>query len=195
MDACEPFRAARPRFVRTYSHANDRRTKGESYPVETYDGVIPEAIARISANAKLITEVQDAIGELTSPVDRLMLAGIGRERDAALRRYMADRDAMSLEATMRRLDQEEAEAKNRSAESPQPGEVVEALQDLCALYLTATPETQRRIVQSLVQKVEVSGVSDVWLYPSDEAVSRGWGAAFAGEFRTEVRQSGRGERI
>jgi hypothetical protein len=49
-------------------------------------------------------------------------------------------------------------------------------------------------VQSLVDKVEVSGVNEVWLYPSDEAVSRGWGAAFTGEFRCSIGQYGRGER-
>ena len=34
---------------------------------------------------------------------------------------------------------------------------------------------------------------DVWLYPSAEAVSRGWGAAFTGEFRCSIGQYGRGE--
>ncbi len=195
VDACEPFKAARPRLVRAYSHASDRRTKGESYPIAVYDGVIPEAIAKISANAKLITEVQEAMDELSPAVDRLTLTGIEKERDAAIRRYRADRDLMSLEATMRRLDQEEADARDRPGETPPRGEVVAALQDLCGLYLTAQPETQRRIVQSLVEKVEVSGVNEVWLYPSEEAVSRGWGAAFTGEFRCSIGQYGRGERI
>jgi len=90
---------------------------------------------------------------------------------------------------------EPLKVRNRRAELPPAREVVETLQDLCGLYLTAKPETQRRIVQSLVQKMEVSGVSDVWLYPSDEAVSRGWGPAFTGEFRCSIGQYGRGERI
>lgn len=195
VDACEPFKAARPRLVRAYSHANDRRIKGESYPSRIYESVIPDAIARIGANAKLITEVQEAMADLSPGVDRLTVAGIEKERDAAMRRYLSDRDAMALQATMQRLDQEEAEAKKRRAESPEPTEVVQALQDLCGLFLTAQPETQRRIVQSLVEKVEVSGVSDVWLYPSDEAVFRGWAAAFTGEFRCSIGQYGRGERI
>ena len=36
--------------------------------------------------------------------------------------------------------------------------------------------------------------NEVWLVPSEEAIARGWAAAMSGEFRVDLRQSGRGER-
>jgi hypothetical protein len=45
-----------------------------------------------------------------------------------------------------------------------------------------------------VEKVEVLGPNEVWLYASVEAEARGWAAAMTGEFRVEVRKTGRGER-
>ena len=195
VDACDAFKAARPRVIRAYSNALDRRTRGESYPAGMYEAVVPAAIARISANAKLLTEVQAAIKDLSPIDDPVRLAVIERERQAALRRYLSDRDASALDSTMSRLDQEAAEATTPSSRRPTAHEVIEELQDLCGLYLTAQPETQRRIAQSLLERIEVSGVDDAWLHPSDEAVSRGWSAAFTGGFRCSISQYGRGERI
>jgi hypothetical protein len=45
------------------------------------------------------------------------------------------------------------------------------------------------------RRVEVLGPNQLWLIPSAEAEARGPGPLFAGEFRVNVRQSGRGERI
>ena len=49
-------------------------------------------------------------------------------------------------------------------------------------------------MQALFEQVEVLGPSEVWLYPSIEAETQGWAAAMSGEFRVEVRKTGRGER-
>ena len=62
------------------------------------------------------------------------------------------------------------------------------------LFADAEPATQRRIVQALCEQVEVLGRNEVSLHPSVEAESRGWAAAVTGEFRVEVRKTGRGER-
>ena len=75
-----------------------------------------------------------------------------------------------------------------------PTEVAAALGDLQALFADAEPATRHRIVQALFEQVEVLGPDEVWLYPSVEAEARGWAAAMSGEFRVELRQSGRGER-
>src|ERR1700690_3613852 len=55
-------------------------------------------------------------------------------------------------------------------------------------------EDKHRIVQALFEQVEVLGSHEVWLHPSLEAEERGWASAMSGEFRVEVRQTGRGER-
>ena len=45
-----------------------------------------------------------------------------------------------------------------------------------------------------IGKVEVLGPNETWLHPSVEAQERGWAAGMSGEFRVELRQTGRGER-
>ena len=50
-------------------------------------------------------------------------------------------------------------------------------------------------LQALLEKVEVLGPNQLWLHPSAEAQAPGLGPLSTGEFRTKVRQSGRGERI
>jgi hypothetical protein len=72
--------------------------------------------------------------------------------------------------------------------------IVESFADLQSLFPAAEPATQHRIVQALFEQVEVLGPTQVWLYPSLEAEARGWAAAMRGEFRVEVRKTGRGER-
>ncbi len=73
--------------------------------------------------------------------------------------------------------------------------MVESLADLQSLFADAEPATRHRIVQALSSsKVEVLGPNQVWLHPSVEAEARGWAAAMSGEFRIELRQTGRGER-
>jgi hypothetical protein len=95
---------------------------------------------------------------------------------------------------MEALDVEEAAARAANHAVVSACEVVEYLADLPQLYDDAEPETQKRILQSLIERVEVLGPDQLWIYPTDEAEARGLAAAFAGEFRTKVRQTGRGER-
>ena len=78
---------------------------------------------------------------------------------------------------------------------PLAQEVEEYLADLPGLYDAAEPATQKRMLQALFERIEVLGSNRVWLEPSTEAEERGLGPLFTGEFRTKVRQTGRGERI
>jgi hypothetical protein len=91
-------------------------------------------------------------------------------------------------------DGEEAEAQAADAPLVTAQGIAESLADLNTLYADAEPATQHRIVQALLEQVEVLGPSEVWLYPSVEAEARGWAAAMSGEFRVEERKTGRGER-
>jgi DNA invertase Pin-like site-specific DNA recombinase len=188
VEACEAFRAARP-------GGSDPRHRGDSYTAATYDEVAPRALAHVVANAALVAEVEDAIGDrLGHMPDQFRLARIRRERQQATRRLEVDRDVNAWKATMERLDREETEAQATDAPSLTMQGVAESLADLQALYTDAEPATKHRIVQALFEQVEVLGPSEVWLYPSVEAEARGWAAAMSGEFRVEVRKTGRGER-
>jgi DNA invertase Pin-like site-specific DNA recombinase len=188
IEACEAFRAARP-------GGTDPRHKGDSYAAAVYDEIAPRALAHVSVNAAMIAEVEAAIGDQLAPLpDEFRLARIRRDRQQATRRLEMDRDVAAWTATMQRLDREESDAQVADAPGLTSREIAESLADLQTLFADAEPVTRHRIVQALFEQVEVLGPSEVWLYPSVEAEARGWAAAMSGEFRVEVRKTGRGER-
>jgi DNA invertase Pin-like site-specific DNA recombinase len=188
VDACAAFRAARP-------GGTDPRHKGDSYVATVYDEIAPRALDHVVANAALMADVEDAVGQLAEhPRDEFRLARIRRERQQATRLLEADRDVAAWKSTMERLDREEAEAQAMDRPPLTFREVAEALADLRSLFADAEPATQHRIAEALFDRVEVLGPSEVWLHPSVEAEARGWAAAMSGEFRIESRY-GRGERI
>lgn len=142
----------------------------------------------------MITEVEDAVGQLAERLpDQFRLARIGRERQRAMQRQGEDRDIAAWEATMDRLDREEAEAQAVDRPPVTSREIAESLGDLRGLFGDADASTQHRIAAALFDRVEALGPNEVWLYPSVEAEARGWAAAMSGEFRIESR-NGRGER-
>ena len=187
VDACAAFRAARP-------GGTDPRHKGDSYGAAVYDDIALQALAHVAANAALIAEVADAVGQLAeAPPDQFRLARIRRERQRAMQRLGDDRDTAAWEATMNRLDREEAEAQAVDRPPVTSREIAESLGDLRELFGDAEPSTQHRIAAALFDRVEALGPSEIWVYPSVEAEARGWAAAMSGEFRIESR-NGRGER-
>ncbi len=189
VEACAAFQAARPAALA------DRRGKGDSYKAQVYDSIAPRALTHVVASAELVAEVNQVIEELTTgSASQFSLARIARDRRDATRRLEAHRDVAFWQATMNRLDAEQAEA--RALESPRPSssEVASALADMAHLYSDASPQTQHRILQALFERMEVLGPNEVWLTPSLEAEERGWAAAMRGEFRMKERRTGRGER-
>jgi DNA invertase Pin-like site-specific DNA recombinase len=189
VEACVAFRAARP-------GGTDLRHKGDSYKAEVYDDIAPRALAHVVATAGLIAEVEDDLNaRLDHQPDQFWLARIRRQRNQATRDLEADRDVVVWKTTMERLDSEESEAQKVNGTGMTSHEIAESLADLQGLFAAAEPATQHRIVQALFEQVEVLGPNEVWLYPSVEAEARGWASAMSGEFRMEVRKTGRGERI
>ena len=156
--------------------------------------VVPNLLDRLHANAGLISEVQDTLKLLVTEVDHLEIEQINRRRLQAAIQYAETRDQLAFNTALERLDHEEQRAR-RSRHAVIPArDVVAALSDMTKLFLTAMPSTRQRIVRALLEKVEVSGASEMWMFPSQEAIARGWAAAFAGEFRCSISQYGRGER-
>lgn len=73
-------------------------------------------------------------------------------------------------------------------------EIANDLANVRELFAGAEPVTQHRILQALFERVDILGPNEVWLHPTMAAEARGWAAAMSGEFRVEMRQTGRGER-
>lgn len=82
---------------------NGRNMPGASYRTDEYEAIVREVLADVSLGAEHIAAV---VGETRdAEPDRLAIARIGRERDAALARYRRDRDLRALERTMAALDE------------------------------------------------------------------------------------------
>lgn len=109
VDPCQAYLDARPAGPPpTFPMV---RVNGHSYPVEVYDGIVPTVLRHIATNVPVKASVVRLLSERTEVVDSLALARIAKEREAALARYVRDRDPLALESIMARLDTEEAEAR------------------------------------------------------------------------------------
>lgn len=102
---------------------------GHSYRTTEYEAIVREVLAQVSLGSDRIAAVVDAT-RAPEP-DRLALARVGRELDAALARYRRDRDLHALEASMATLDEQEAAARVRQpAPELTAAEVAAYLRDL-----------------------------------------------------------------
>jgi len=195
VDACAEFVSARPHFVRAYSHRLDRRVRGESYPAEVYDEIIPQALARIAVVAKLRTEaIAAATRPTTTTGDLLTVARINREREAATNRYLRDRDTKALEATMSRLDAEEEEARGREPATPTAAEALSYLADLPGAWARGDDAGRRAVAAALFGRIDVLGTREAWVTPTAKAEAYGLTAAWSGPLRCSIGSYGRGER-
>jgi DNA invertase Pin-like site-specific DNA recombinase len=200
VEACEPFRAAAPRRLRRFHRAYDRRTKGESYPIERYEDAIAAALERVAVGAELAVDVvaRSTAGELSNrPTDALAQLRIGRERESAAARYVRDRDLARLEATMRRLDQEAAAAADVADPVPSAAEVHGYLEDLPRLWAETTDVGRRAIAEATFERIEATGGLELAIALTPAAIAHGWDVAFGTEPLVvgSIDQSGRGERI
>jgi hypothetical protein len=162
---------------------------GHSYRAEEYEAIVRDVLGDVSLGADRIAAVVEAT-RAPEP-DRLALARIGRERDAALARYRRDRDLQALEAAMAALDEQEAEARDRQpAPEPSDAEVVAYLRDLPRLWDEA-PDSRRGLTESLFERVEVLGLRRMHLEPTPAAVAVG----LVGTFSRTSAGYGRGERV
>lgn len=150
---------------------------GHSYRTAEYEGIVREVLAQVSLGADSLVRIVEATR--APEVDRLALARIGRERDAAMARYRRDRDAAALEATMAMLDAQEREAREAT---PAPGlssaEVVEYLRDLPRLWDDA-PDSRRGLAETLFERIEVLGLRRMRIQPTMSAIAAGLAEAFS----------------
>ncbi len=192
LDPCDAFIAAKP--DPPPSAFPLVRIRGHSYAAEVYDRIVPAVLAHVAANATIKTSVVGMLGE-RAEVDSLTLARIAKDREAALSRYLRDRDADGLGATMARLDAEEAEARS-VAKPVDPRDALAYLTDLPRLWEESPAERRRQLAGALFERVDVLGIKEAVIHPSLEAVAHGWRAAWGDAVLTAIDRGGygRGER-
>ena len=177
---CPAWLGAAQRPSRAFRRATDHRHRGVSYPADAFEGIVRQALGHVSVNAKLATDVVAGLAAEVQGPDSATLARIERDRDAAMAQYRRDRDADALEASMRRLDGEEASARNAKVAGPTAAEAMTYLRDLPRLWDEAEGAGRRLLAEALFERIEVLGARRVNLTPSASAEALGWDGAWKG---------------
>jgi hypothetical protein len=173
VEPCAEFVRAKPHVRRRYSNRLDRRVKGQSYTTETYEALIPPILAHVSLGALTLTQVIEGLGEL--PVDTMTGVRLERERRYAAERFARDRDLVRFQATLARLDAEEAQVPEVEPVTAQ--QAVAWLRDLPELWADA-PESHRQLAVALFERWDVLGTRSVAIVPTQHAIAHGFDAAF-----------------
>ncbi len=171
--------AARP-APRVFRNSTDHRHKGVSYPADSYEGLVRQALKHVSANAELAGAVIDRLTDDETAPDPVTLARIERDRENAMARYRRDRNTAALEATMRTLDQQESQAKAVHADGLTPEEAIESLRELPQLWNDAEPSGRKLLAEALFERIDILGTRKVRLHPSASAKAQGWDRAWNG---------------
>jgi DNA invertase Pin-like site-specific DNA recombinase len=192
-EPCVEFLAAKPDLP---PQRGRNRADGSGYKREWYESAIGELLRWVSLRADTLAQVVASVVSRPPAPDRLRLARIERERDAALSAYRANRDARALEATMTRLDAEAAEAlQARETPGISANRAVEWLSNLGDGWdaLDAAPE-RRLLAEALFESVDADGFMSLRVRFTPSAIAHGLAdvipdrlvlGAFAGNGRGE----------
>ena len=191
-DACPEFTAATPEWPKGWRGRHD----GKGYPRHLYEASIAGVLEQVSFGADTLRRV---VGLVTTPPaspDRLALARIERDRDAALAVYRRDRDSGALDRTMARLDLEEAEARRPLQPDGIPADVaVGYLRELDVTWRKAEGGPGRRMLaEALFERIDALGFREATLRLTEEALAHGFAAVIPDRLDLTVGY-GRGERI
>jgi DNA invertase Pin-like site-specific DNA recombinase len=191
LDPCAPFTAAQPPEMRR------GRALGHAYRRERYEAVVGGLLDQVKLGAGTLASVVGELVETGPAVDRLTLARVDRERDAAIARYRRDRDARVLEATMARLDAEEAEARQeRTPDAVPAGDAVRYLEQLAETWHELEDEPgrgRRMLAEALFERIDVLGFREATVQLTEHAVAHGFAAVIPSRLSLEGKS--RGERI
>jgi hypothetical protein len=171
-DVCAAFLAARidlpPIRGRT-------RVDGRGYRLEWYEDAVGDLLRWVSLRADTLAQVVAAVVTREPEPDRLRLARIERERDAALNTYRTHRDALALETTMARLDAEAAQASQaRETRGISAKRAVEWLSRLGDGWdaLSGDPE-RRQLAEALFESIEADGFRSLTVRFTAAAIAHG----------------------
>lgn len=179
-EPCQAFLEAKPRVRKRRG-----RMDGKAYRREWYEAVVGLLLREVSFGAKTLAAVVDGVVERPAEPDHFALARIDRDRDAAMARYRRDRDTAALEASMSRLDVDEAAAREPKAEAGVPAAVaVEVLRGLAGAWdeLVDRPgEARRQLADAIFERIEVAGFTSARVTLTEHARAHGLDAVIPAE--------------
>jgi DNA invertase Pin-like site-specific DNA recombinase len=188
---CADFAAATPDWPSSWHGRRD----GKGYRRHLFEAVIAKVLERVSLAADTLTAVVGLVAAPPAAPDRLALARIEQDRDAALGRYRRDRDSGALDRTMARLDGEERKAREVRQAAGVPADVaVRYLRDLATTWRKAEGGSGRRMLaEALFERIEARGFREATLRLTDTAIAHGFAAVIPERLELTVGY-GRGER-
>jgi DNA invertase Pin-like site-specific DNA recombinase len=194
-EPCPGFLAAKPDLGR-----RPGRVDGKGYRREWYEGVVGDLLAMVSLRADTLATIIASVVARPAEPDRLALARIERERDAALGRYRRDRDARALDATMERLDRDESEAAILHEAGGVPADrAVAWLSGLGVAWDGLCDEPERRVLaEAIFESLEVEGFRSMRPSLTPYAIAHGFTDVLPAQFTipaSGVVGNGRGERF
>jgi hypothetical protein len=190
---CLPFRSATP------VGSVDRRAKGHSYPQAWYEAAVGGLLAEIGrVDDHTITEVVRLHASYEPRTDELALARLDREREEAARTLTRTRDYPAWQATMARLDAEDAVLRQPTeARRLTPPEIVDYLRALPRLWADSGPDGKQALAVAIFARLDVLGYQRLEYELTPDAMELGLDGALPPflELDREVAGFGRGERI
>ena len=172
--------AARP-APRAFRNASDHRHKGVSYPADSYEDLVRQALKHVSANAELAAAVIERLADDETAPDPVTLARIERDREngngplsQGPRHHHPERPPCGR-STSRRV-----RPRAVHVDGPTPEEAVESLRELPQLWDDAEPSGRKLLAEALFDRIDVLGGRKVRLHPSASAKAQGWDRAWNG---------------
>lgn len=189
---CAEFTKAQPAVAPV--RGRHRTTSGTSYPREWYEAIIEQLLDRVavsdeSAIARVVRELD---ADADSRIDQVAIARIARAKAEAGRRLEQTRDIDSWQATMQRLDAEEAAAKtaNHKRGVLTEAEIRRYLEGLGTLWRNADDEGRQALALALFDRLAVSGFKSLTYEWSATARSYGLDRLVPAELRLDLGKLG-----
>jgi len=172
-----------------------RHAAGRGYPMRWYEDAVGDLLAHASVGADVVAKVVAEVQRDAAP-DPGLLARIRRERSAATQKLERDRDIEAWEATMRRLDAEEAAIKSSKREVIPAAQVAKYLRELPVTWRRALGGSGRRLLaEALFSRIRVLGFREIEFEVTSHGAALGLAEALpAGRFELRISGYGRGER-
>jgi hypothetical protein len=146
---------------------------------------------------RTITEVVRLHALYQPRADELALARIERARDDAGRLLSKNRDVTAWQATMARLDAEEALARAPvERQRLTPVQIVDYLRSLPSLWADSGPDSRQALVMAIFARLDVLGFQRLEYELTPDAIDLGLHAALPPilELNRQIVEFGRGER-
>ncbi len=160
---CDAFREARP----TMGAVRGRHgaTAGDSYPQAWYEALVGRLLEEVGlVDDALVERVAAGLAaERGQTIDQLALARIARARSEATRRLEETRDVATWQATMRRLDAEEAAAREPALSGAHldGAQIRSYIRNLGALWRDSDDRARQGLALALLDEIAVLGFREL----------------------------------